>query len=315
MHSLAIHALRQYGLRRINLFLLGNAHNTTFRVIASDASQYVLKLHKPANVSMAEVRSEMQWLEALSQQTDLLVPHPLRDRNGALVAVIGQGAHRRWCRLMRWVPGQRRAKGMRTIHFEKLGELLGTMQNHATTFSPPRGFTRPRFGRKRLKSRMAALRDAAGDRLMKPKQLAVFERAFEQADSAMTALGERRSVFGLIHADLGYGNYLFHRGRAGAIDFEASGFGHFLEDLVEPIHFAQHVPHFPRLCADVLRGYRRARALSDEVASYLPAFLAAAAVTTTGYIASESSRRAELPKFADYFAKHLPHTLRSLQTV
>jgi Ser/Thr protein kinase RdoA (MazF antagonist) len=195
---------------------------------------------------------------------------------------------------------------MRAKHFEALGELLGSLQNHGISFKPPARFTRPQFGALRLATRLAALRSAAKDKLLTPAQLSFFERAFELAFRSMKSLGHGRDVFGLIHGDLGYGNYLFYRGQAGAIDFEAGGFGYFLEDLVEPIHFAQHVPHFPRLCADVLRGYRRQRPLDAKMESHLPAFLCCAAVTTAGYIAAEPSRRNDLPEFAKYFSRNLP---------
>jgi Ser/Thr protein kinase RdoA (MazF antagonist) len=206
LQRLAIQSLHNYRLCKPKLFLLGNAHNTTYRVETEDGSRYVLKLHNPVTTSQAYVASEMIWLEALHRETQLLVPEPIRDRAGQFVGSVGEGEHRKLYRLMSWVPGQRRSRGMRQRHFEALGELLASLQNHAIVFSTPQGFTRPQYGRRRLRSRLAALRSAADERLITPSQSRFFDRAAEYGDAAMAKLGRGRAVFGLIHGDLGYGN-------------------------------------------------------------------------------------------------------------
>lgn len=319
LRAMAAQALRRYGIDRAKLVVLANQHNATFRVETRSGTRFILKLNQPSYGTIEQVRSEMQWLDALNRDTDLLVPKPIRDRSGELVGPIGQGPLLRWHRLTTWVPGRRLARGMKVKHFEQLGGLLASMQDHAASFTPPPGFTRARFGKKRIRSRMDKIRQAHNEGRLTSGQIDFFERAAERAEMAMTQLGEGRAVFGLIHGDLGYGNYLFHQGRPGAIDFEVCGYGHFLEDLVEPVHFAQHVSHFPRICCDVLRGYRQVRRLDDEMIQYFPAFIDAAAVTTCGYIAGEPSRKSHLSQFARYFTKYLPkrrpgllHALKSV---
>src|SRR5215813_4138372 len=81
-------ALERYRLDVVDRRLLAHTHNTTYRLTLRDGSRAVLKIRCSANNEMARQRSEMQWLEALSQQTDLLVPRPIRNRAGELVTAV-----------------------------------------------------------------------------------------------------------------------------------------------------------------------------------------------------------------------------------
>jgi Ser/Thr protein kinase RdoA (MazF antagonist) len=59
---------------------------------------------------------------------------------------------------------------------------------------------------------------------------------------AQRELGASPDVFGLIHSDLHQENYLFHRGRVRAIDFDDCGWGHFVYDLAVTLSELQHLP-------------------------------------------------------------------------
>lgn len=295
--------LDRYRLHPTRLLRVNESHNSTWRIEDARGRRFVLKIHRPTE-RIDAIRSEMQWLDALSSETDLLVPRPIRNRDGELITVLDDG---RPCRMMTWVHGVRRGRSMRTKHLESLGELMARLHLHAMQFKRPRGFYRPTFGRERLLVRLTTLRTSHKQRAITRAQLNVFERATKLGLAAMRRLGTGREVFGLIHGDLCYGNQIYDRtGRAGAIDFEAGGFGYFLEDIVEPFALAQHVPRIDKLCEDVLRGYRTVRALPDEHARLIPAFVTVSIVTTCGYIAGEPTRRAEIGDFAKYAQKHLP---------
>lgn len=58
------------------LIPLRHETNTTFRVVAADGQQYVLRIHNPNGHIVPQIRSELQWLMALRQDTDLGVPEP-----------------------------------------------------------------------------------------------------------------------------------------------------------------------------------------------------------------------------------------------
>jgi hypothetical protein len=114
----------RHGLRVARWRVLTRRHNTTVRLDASPirtagrssaqaTERFVLKIHEPGETSLAEIRSEMQWLAALAQKTDLLVPHPVATLDGRWVTEVDMpdGGQRYPCRLTRWVPGRILGRG------------------------------------------------------------------------------------------------------------------------------------------------------------------------------------------------------------
>ena len=297
-------ALLHYDLRVARRQRLAHTHNATFRLRLGDGSSAVLKLHPPRSVRVAHVRSEMHWLDALSRQTHLLVPRPIRNRDGKFVTAVDMDGGTWLCRVMSWVPGRRLWKSMKPKHFAQLGELIAGLHEHAAAFRPRHGFTRPRW-EEEFSKRFDNLRVAQKEGRLSRQRLKFFDAARRRARRATARLGRRSNLYGLIHADLGYANHLFHRGRAGAIDFETCGYGWHLHDLAEPLVFVQHVKQFTELRDALLAGYRRVRPLSPELERFLPDFIDFSALTSLGYIAGEPTRAKDLGWFSRYLCKVL----------
>ena len=295
-------AVKRYPLRVVDRKLLRHTHNTTYRLTLENEEFAVLKISRPSDGhgDGRELLSEMQRLDALSRQTDLLIPRPIRNRAGELVTDVN--SHR--CRVMSWVPWRRLSRGMKPKHFAVLGELIASLHEHAGRFRPPRGFVRLRWDEE-LERRFAHVTAAGRSGRIDRKRMKVFDASLGRAQRAARRLGRGKDVYRLIHADLGYSNHLFHRGRAGAIDFEACGYGYLLHDLAEPLVFAQHVKHFPALRDALIRGYRRVRPMSVEIVGLLPDFIDFSAMTSLGYICGERSRARDLRPISGYLAKVL----------
>src|SRR5688572_29951970 len=114
--------LKMYLCRVIRRRLLANDHNTTFRLDFEDRTSAVFKIHRYETNSPVYERSEMQWIDALARETDLLVPRPIRNRDGELVTTIHTAGGNQWiCRMMTWVPGRRLFKRPRPYHLVRLG--------------------------------------------------------------------------------------------------------------------------------------------------------------------------------------------------
>ncbi len=217
------------------------------------------------------------------------------------------GSGRRYpCRLTRWVPGRIFGRGERLVHFSRLGELMAGLHNHARTFRPPEGFRRRHWDSGTLRQSLALIEDAVRKGLLPAEQRDVLRRAAGQGEALMCDLDARDDTFGLIHADLGAGNRLYHDGRAGAIDFEVCGFGYYLCDLAEVLWGVQHVRHFPQIREALLSGYRRVRDLPPDLEQGLGTAIAIAAVTTVGFLLQQ--RRDDLRQLASYCVEHLRKT-------
>jgi len=87
LRQLAHSALEQYAVPEPRLVALQHEANTTFRVLAADHQQYVMRIHRPDGHTLAAIRSEVSWLRALRQDTALGVPDPVLTRDGSLLTV------------------------------------------------------------------------------------------------------------------------------------------------------------------------------------------------------------------------------------
>src|SRR5215472_13361404 len=89
-------ALRAYALADPRVTLLGHHDTLTFQVVDGyTQAPYLLRLHSPATGALRSprqqpdmVRSELQWLEALTEVPSLTSPRPVRTRAGALITTL-----------------------------------------------------------------------------------------------------------------------------------------------------------------------------------------------------------------------------------
>ena len=302
-----------YGLSVSRMKLLAEGQNTTYQVDTApagssgglDKTRYVLKIHPPGKADIQEVWSELQWLVALNRDTDLLVPHPVPTAGGKMVGELPAMKNGKTCpcHLTRWVPGRQLAKGLRLLHFERLGKLMAGLHNHAETFQPPSGFVRPRWDAAMLERWMELIRQGEAADLIPSKYVPTFALATRRVKALMREMGEGRDIFGMIHADLGDSNCLFHGTQAGAIDFELCGFGYYLSDIAESLWGLQHMPEYPDIRQALIAGYRQVRPLPERQERCVAAFAGLSAVTTIGFLVRQE--RHDLSHLTAQFARHL----------
>jgi Ser/Thr protein kinase RdoA (MazF antagonist) len=320
MRILARTALAAYTLPETRLRLVNHLWNTTFRIDAADGSRYLLRIHHPGQRSVAAVDSELLWLAALREETDLMVPEPVRNRAQSLVTVSSHSGvpEPRLCVLFRWIEGRFLHKGLAPDHLFQVGGLLARLHHHASDWRRPEGFRRHRVEnldpmRRDEDDNFAAARAAwaaeSVSALLTPEAGDCIAAAVEKIWSLLRALGEGHEVFGLIHADLHYRNFLFHQGSAGAIDFDDCGLGHWHYDLAVTLSELQVHPRYPALRQALLAGYRQRRALSREETEHLETFLALRRVQDLlGFIGER-----EHPAFRDQWQASVERELQSLR--
>ena len=295
LRQVGLAALAAYDVPAPRLVPLHHIENTTFRVLAADQQQYVLRIQRPDSHAAAAIRAEMAWLLALGRDTDLAVPEPVPNRAGAFVTVAAMDdmPEPRNCVLLRWLDGRFFDKKLTSNQLEQVGIFTAKLHEHAFRWQPPADFVR---------SRSDAITEKARRLLWQPKTsndftpqpsdedvtrtIALVNDLFSTKDAGVVAsvlqqirrvfqeLGESKEVFGLIHADLHQSNYLFQRGRACAIDFDDCGWGHYLFDLNVTLRELAHLPNYPSLRAALLAGYRSIRPLSADQERYLDTFFA-----------------------------------------
>lgn len=297
----AVRALDQYCLEGANLTLLSAAESTVFRVdvpqqTSFDRHPYMGRIAgrkfvlRVANLEAqaATTRSELVWLAALLRDTSLTVPEPVPTRHGSLLAAAtlpeDAEAEVAQCTLLRWVEGCPLDGNLEPSTLGMVGRYMAEMHAHSESFQPPVGFVRPSWNWERLCSAQSALHTPAASRCFSQDDLALFEAAGERVRRTMEQLGEGRNVFGLIHADLRQGNYLFHGDEARSIDFAGCGWGYYLFDIAITLGEWRHHPDYPAMRAAFLNGYRQLRPFHEEHEACIDTFMLARRIGLVNWI-------------------------------
>ena len=285
-------ALAAYGLEDARLRLLSRQHNTTFRVEAR-GGPYVLRISRPQVHTAGTIDSEMAWLGALRCETDLGAPEPVRSRDGSFVVLAGDVVvpERRACVLLRWLDGRFADRRLGPAHLRRVGILEARLHEHAARWAPPPGFLRPRVDTLSDAGKIESMAPSAAaglvgdhptredadrglhlvDTLVSRGAAALFRRALEVVWVTTRKLAEEPASFGLIHGDLHYENFLFHRGVVRAIDFDDCGWGFHLYDLAVTLWELEERPRYDELRDALLAAYAQQRPLPRDHSIHLRA--------------------------------------------
>ncbi len=138
-------ALEVFNIRIHRLDFIKHLDNTTFR-LWSDEGQFLVRVHRLEGYTSRFVDSELAWLNALSQDANVLVqtPRPTPDGRGA-VTVETHGVPNAYpVTVLSWLKGRIVHQERRTKeHYVALGRLVGGLHKHAMRWDLPNGFDRP----------------------------------------------------------------------------------------------------------------------------------------------------------------------------
>jgi len=237
LEPLARTALVQYGITADELQNLRYYNNATYRVVADDGRQFVLRVTCNHHGEI-RLRSEMQWLRAMQSDLGVRVPDPVVTLDSQLTvkASVPSVSEPRWCNVFHWLDGMSIAEAqMNARDFGLMGSACAHLHQSSAAFDPSPGFDRPQWDEEfcldrdvnnTLERIIAHLRghltNEAIDR---------FVLLAGQGRVLMSSLRLDPLSYGLIHADLHAGNCLFRHDGVAFIDFEDLSWGYFLYDV------------------------------------------------------------------------------------
>lgn len=285
-------ALPRYGfgpgraLRMINL-----SENATFLVEEGDRTA-ILRVHRVGYHSRSDIESELSWLAALREGSDVATSEVIPNVDGERVTTVVAGGQERHAVLFHLVPGiEPDHVELGASDFETLGAITARLHVHARGWTPPVGFHRfswdwehslgsaPRWGR---------WQDGIG---VGPQEAAALGAAAEVVRERLSSYGTGTDRFGLVHADLRLANLLVEGDRVTVIDFDDCGFSWFMYDFGTAVSFMEHDPRLPDWQEAWLRGYRSVTELSAEHEAMLPTFVMLRRLLLVAWMGSHSHSR------------------------
>ncbi|CAH1222801.1 hypothetical protein PAECIP111892_05209 [Paenibacillus auburnensis] len=234
---IAQEALKKYDLGITQLDYLGKSDSVTFRLHTIDENlSYLLKLHysDSANRERDVIESEMQWLEALSNDTDLIVPAPVRNRDNEWITVISYGTEESLnVTCYHWVDGEVLDREPTVQEVSKLAILMSKLHQHSMQWEIPDGFVRPVYHAENLMSSLAQLHKQISNGLLTHEQFTSLESTARRITEVIGQQPLTPEHWGIIHSDLHESNYVFDHEDPRPIDFSACGYGFYLFDIAE----------------------------------------------------------------------------------
>ena len=290
-----------FDLEPTNITLLSHSENVVFEVALDQGERVALRIHRPGYNSMAELRSEVQWVNSLGA-FGIPVPtaHPAANGDHYVsVPVAGEPHH---VGVVKWVSGEpiggpTGGEGPKVVvHYSQIGALAAQIRSHHAQWEPPAGFTRRTWDRKGLVGseplwgrfwEVGALSDA---------QRSLFARCRDALTSAFDQMSISADSYGLIHSDLHLGNLMADGPSLTVIDFDDAGYGWFAHELAVALHPVLDEPWEVDARAALLDGYRHVHPLSSEEETNIDTFLTMRSLMIIGWL----DARSELPIYEHF---------------
>lgn len=288
--------LRQWDISKATLELIKHRENAVFKVEKGDFKA-ALRLHRHGYHDDDELRSELQWMQALSA-AGIKVPEVIPARSGDLfVDYFADGLPGELqVDLFEWIDGEQlgsveegvadAAEVERT--FAVLGELAARVHNQSVSWILPEGFKRHAWdadglaGDNPFWGRFWEIRAATDAQ----RKLLIDVR--ERVHNDLEALPKSPGSYGMIHADFAAENIMVDGGDVRLIDFDDAGFGWHLFELATALYFIRGETYCDQAQTALIEGYRRHRQLTDEDLELLPLFFLARGTTYVGWVHTRS---------------------------
>ncbi len=297
LRELAHAALGHWDLSATDMDLIKYRENAVFRVELADGQRVALRIHRHGYHSDAELRSELQWLDALAA-AGIAVPQILPAQDGALFRNVKVPAvpEARQVDVFAWVEGRQLGSveagvelDLPTVRgiYRTIGAQAARLHEHSARWTPPEGFVRHAWDADGLAGPAPFWGPFWELEQLMDEERSLLVQARDAVHAGLLAYGSdpaNHSRYGLIHADLVAENLLVDGEDVRLIDFDDAGFGWHLFELATALYFESDAPHFDTAFAALIEGYRAVRDLPETQLAHMPLFFAARSFTYLGWI-------------------------------
>jgi Ser/Thr protein kinase RdoA (MazF antagonist) len=286
------------------LRLLSLSENATYLV--DDPEPIVLRVHRSDYHVLDAIRSELAWMAALREQTDVVTPCLIPARDGSEVVTAVYNDLPLNVDAVTFVSGCTAEERPEAVGFDQLGRITAAMHDHVRGWQAPDYFTRFSWDADSMigpDGRWGDWRHAPG---LTAADAAVLERTATELGARLDEFGCSPDRFGLIHADLRMANLMIDPqvdgGPITVIDFDDCGWSWHLADLGAVVSFIEDTPEAEAMIAGWLAGYRETRELPVEHLEMIPSFVMLRRLQLTAWVASHAHADSAIA-FADGFAE------------
>ncbi len=285
-------ALANWGISDAQLRLIKYRENAVFQVDHS-GGRHALRLHRVGYHSDDELRSELQWMQAL-RDSDIRAPIVVPATSGELfVKLSGDGLPGELqVDLFEWIDGEQLGSVEEGIAdeaevektFGTIGEIAAKVHNQSSRWDLPDGFVRHAWdadglaGENPFWGRFWELGAASAP------QKALLRSAKDAVYQDLKALPKTPDTYSMIHADFAPENLMIDENGVCLIDFDDAGFGWHLFEIATSLYFIRGEPFYEQAQTAIINGYRSHRKMSDKQLEFMPLIMLARGTTYVGWV-------------------------------
>ncbi len=305
--------LEKYGLSGAKTQLLGSLWNRVYRVEAKNGRLYSLRLCAPVIQEKRSVEEELAWLELIVNQQQISVPRPVRNQHQELITVVSTAEGTRLSCLFEWIEGEPTKNRLTPEIMHQIGRSVATLHEIARQHGGPfheNGFrSRYQYGRCLAVSH----REWIAEHQVKigTENATFLERAVTWLVEQLERIGETSDNFGLIHADLHFGNFLVRDGAVSVIDFDQLGNGHYLYDLATlNVELLNEPEEYVERWHSLKAGYQQVTALPFKDERELNPFIVAVKLAFLDWVYNSPN-----PRVNEQMGPLIPATFASIREI
>lgn len=275
LEKVGVSALQQCGVFDSKISFISDTGNVIFRSETASHS-YCVRVYQEPLRSTSEILGELYWLLDLRQNTNLIVPEPLKNKFGNVVQDISALNDETKFRVIifHWIPGNIIGSNLDTKTAKRLGILMAKLHTHAENFDLPKNSFRENNdwqGMGHLRARLSPIEISRIESFLKKDQIVLCDEVAKHVASAINEI-DIRDNFGLIHSDLHANNCLIHNGQIGIIDFDDCQYAPFSCDVAITISSFDNFSNQEALHKAFLEGYSENRELPQNHAKEIEYF-------------------------------------------
>ena len=238
--------LGQYDLGEYEAESINHDYNSTFRVTTSAGEKFALRINVNSNRTTENLNAEIFWISSIQS---VKVPKPVLNREGSAVSY---GWHEATSRrlasvLYTWLEGEEPGDEPTEDQLFALGAAMAKLHLESTDLVLPHGceltdYTDVFWGAPNLLTGPVS-------KLTADEQAKVADVLARVSSALVELRGDSRLQ--PIHADLHPWNVMWHQGKLAVFDFDDSGLGFPIQDLMTSLYYLDT----PEQDAALLAGY------------------------------------------------------------